>query len=54
MPLEVFGTPQLIVIFLGVIISVLLISFLYRHEKKRGRRKEMENGLKNSKKNKEN
>jgi hypothetical protein len=54
MHLEVLGTRQLIVIFLGLVISVLLISFLYRHEKNKGRRKEMENGWKNQKKKKEN
>jgi hypothetical protein len=54
MHLEVLGTRQLIVIFLGVVISVLLISFLYKHEKNKGRRKEMKNGLKKPKKNKDN
>jgi hypothetical protein len=54
MPLEVLGTRQMIVIFLGVVISVLLIFFLYKREKNKGRRKEMENGWKNAKKDKEN
>ena len=39
MPLEVFGTRQLLVIFLGILISILLISFLYNYEKNKNRRR---------------
>ena len=54
MPLEVLGIRQLIVIFLGLIISVILISFIYRHEKNKSHGKETENGVKESKKNRKN
>lgn len=39
MPLEVLGTKQLLVIFLGILISILLISFLYKYEKNKNRRR---------------
>jgi len=39
MPLEVLGTKQLLVLFLGVVMSIVLISFLYKYEKNKSRRR---------------